>query len=372
MTDRTHDLRYMSTALRLAEQGLGQTSPNPMVGAVVVSKGRIVGQAYHHAAGEPHAEALALKQAGVLAKGATLYITLEPCCHLKKRTPPCVPAVIRSGVRRVVVAMADPNPMVRGRGIAALRRAGISVTTGVARQEAEQVNRAYIHWIRTGRPYVIMKAGMTLDGKLATASGESKWITSAASRAEVHRLRKQVDAVLVGIGTVLADNPELTARSGPRFERLARRQPMRVIVDSRLRIPLPSTVLSGQREAKTVIATTKRASSSRLSALAGRGIETLRLPAQRNRVSMPSLLKELGRRGITSLLVEGGSEVNAALLREKLVNSVRLYLAPALLGGKNARGLIGGKSPRRLAQAVTLRQMKTRLVGPDLLIEGDL
>ncbi len=362
----------MTLALRLAAKGQGTTSPNPMVGAVVVRQGRIIGQGFHLRPGTPHAEILALRQTVDRARGATLYITLEPCCHLKKRTPPCVPEILRSGVRRVVIAMHDPNPSVKGKGAAALRRAGLSVTVGVAQREAEELNKAYCHWMKTGRPYVTLKAGMTLDGKLATATGESRWITSAASRLEVHQLRRCADAVLVGVGTVLADDPSLTVRTGPRLEKLALQQPLRIIVDSRLRTPFKAQVLAQQDEAKTIIVTTAAAPAARRSALQKKGIEILTVPALQGLVSLSPLLRELGRRGITSLLVEGGSEVNAAMLKAKLVDHVRLYMAPLLLGGQNAKGVIGGASPARLAGAIALRNVVTRFVGHDVVVEGDL
>ncbi|MDH5740179.1 MAG: bifunctional diaminohydroxyphosphoribosylaminopyrimidine deaminase/5-amino-6-(5-phosphoribosylamino)uracil reductase RibD, partial [Nitrospira sp.] len=342
MTNRTRDLHYMILALRLAAKGQGTTSPNPMVGALVVRQGRIVGQGFHLQPGTPHAEILALRQAGKQAQGATLYVTLEPCCHLKKRTPPCVPEILRSDVRRVVIAMRDPNPSVKGKGAAALRRSGLSVTVGVALREAEELNKAYGHWMKTGRPYVTLKAGMTLDGQLATASGESRWITGESSRREVHQLRGSVDAVLIGVGTVLADDPSLTARTGPRFEQLTLRQPFRIIVDSRLRTPFKAQVLAQQDQAKTIMATTTAAPPARRSVLQKKGVEILTLPARQGRVSLRALLTQLGRRGIMSLLVEGGGEINAALLKAKLVNHVRLYMAPLLLGGQNAKGVIGG------------------------------
>ena len=362
----------MTLALRLAAKGQGTTSPNPMVGAVVVRQGRIIGQGFHLRPGTPHAEILALLQAGDRARGATLYVTLEPCCHLKKRTPPCVPEILRSRIRRVVIAMQDPNPSVKGKGAAALRRAGLSVTVGVAQREAEELNKAYCHWIKNGRPYVTLKAGMTLDGKLATAAGESRWITSTASRREVHQLRRSADAVLVGVGTVLADNPSLTARTGPRFEQLTSRQPLRIIMDSRLRTPFKAQVLTQQDRAKTIIATTAAAPAARRSALQKKGLEILTLPALQGRVSLLALFEELGRRGILSILVEGGGEINAAMLKAKLVDHVRLYMAPLLLGGQNAKGLIGGESPARLVGAIALRHVVTRSVGHDVVVEGDL
>ncbi|MBH0201043.1 MAG: bifunctional diaminohydroxyphosphoribosylaminopyrimidine deaminase/5-amino-6-(5-phosphoribosylamino)uracil reductase RibD [Nitrospira sp.] len=362
----------MTLALRLAAKGQGTTSPNPMVGALVVRQGRIVGQGFHLRPGTPHAEILALRQAGSRAQGATLYITLEPCCHLKKRTPPCVPEILRSGVRRVVVAMQDPNPLVKGKGVAALRRGRLSVTIGVAHSEAEGLNKSYSHWMKTGRPYVTLKAGMTLDGKLATAAGESRWITGAASRREVHQLRRDADAVLVGVGTVLADDPSLTARAGPQFEKLALQQPLRIVVDSRLRTPIKSRVLAQQDKAKTIMATTVAASAARRSILQKRGIEILTLPALHGRVLLPALMEELGRRGILSVLVEGGGEINAALLKNKLVDHIRLYMAPLLLGGQNAKGLIGGASPARLKNVLKLHGIQVRVVGDDVVVEGEL
>ena len=372
MTVRTHDLHYMMLALRLAAKGYGKTSPNPMVGAIVVSKGCIVGQAYHHAAGQPHAEVLALRQAGSLARGATLYVTLEPCSHLKKRTPPCVPAVIQSGVHRVVVAMCDPNPAVSGKGLAQLRRAGLSVTVGVARKDAEALNRAYGHWIVSKRPYVTLKAGMTLDGQIATAHGESKWITGLQSRREVHRLRSAMDAVIVGIGTVQKDNPSLTARRSPGLTALAAIQPTRIVVDSHLRIARSAKILTQQSSAKTIIATTKSAPLARRRALERQGIEVLVLPSLGKRLSLKQLLTALGQRGMMSVMVEGGGELNAAFFKAKLVNHVQLYVAPTLLGGPQSKGVIGGVSPRRLADAWKLRQVRTRVLGTDVVVEGDV
>lgn len=362
----------MTLALRLAAKGQGTASPNPMVGALVVKQEQIVGQGFHLRPGLPHAEIVALRQAGRRARGATLYVTLEPCSHLKKRTPPCVPEIIRSGVSRVVIAMTDPNPLVKGKSTAALRRAGLSVASGIAQAEAEELNRAYAHWMKTKRPYVVLKAGMTLDGKIATASGESQWITGTRSRAEVHRLRSEVDAVLVGVGTVLADDPSLTARVGRDLRKLASRQPLRVVVDSSLRIPPKAQILSRQQQAKTLVATTDLADPARKRALLKRGIEVLALPSVHGKVSLPALMRALGRRGVTSLLGEGGGELHAAMLKAKLVQHVRLYVAPMLLGGDDAKNVIGGKSPVRLASALRLRNVKTRSIGEDLVLEGDL
>ena len=362
----------MTLALRLAAKGRGTASPNPMVGAVVVKQGRIVGQGFHLRPGLPHAEVLAIKRAGAHAQGATLYVTLEPCCHLKKRTPPCVPGIIRSGVTRVVIAMTDPNPSVKGRGVAALRRAGLSVAVGVGRSDAEELNRAYCHWVTTRRPFVTLKAGMTLDGKIATASGESKWITGAHSRVETHRIRREIDAVLVGVGTVLSDDPALTARTGPHLKKMASRQPLRVVVDSALRLPLKAQILTDQKQVRTLIATTDSADVSRKQRFEKLGIEVLTLPSLGGRVSLPALVCELGQRGVISLLVEGGGELHAAMLKAKLVQHVCFYIAPVLLGGNDAKSVLGGKSPIKLASALRLRNVRTRSTGDDLIVEGDL
>jgi diaminohydroxyphosphoribosylaminopyrimidine deaminase/5-amino-6-(5-phosphoribosylamino)uracil reductase len=363
---------FMTLALRLAAKGRDKTSPNPMVGALVVKNGRIVGRGYHRGPGQPHAEILALNEAGPRAKGATLYVTLEPCCHLLKRTPPCVPAVIRSGVREVVVAMTDPNPMVKGRGITALRRAGITVATGMAQEEAAQLNRPYLHWVKTGRPYVILKAGMTLDGKVATAKGESRWITGPQARRDAHRLRGQVDAVVVGVGTVIHDDPALTARLSDRPLKLATRQPLRIVLDSRLRTSPSAAVCAMQDRAKTLIVTTKRAPQSRRRPFEQAGVEVMSLPMKDGQVSLPALMTMLGKRGLTSVLIEGGSTVNASALQEKLVNHVVLYLAPILMGGQDAKAVIGGRSPKRLAEALPLRHATVRRIGKDVVLEGDL
>ena len=359
------DTKYMALAIRLAARGRGFTSPNPMVGAVVVAKDRIVGQGHHPQLGGPHAEVVALRKAGRRARGATLYLSLEPCNHTNKRTPPCVPLIIASRVRRVVVAMQDPNPRVNGRGIAALRRAGLDVRVGCLREVAERLNEAYCHWMRTSRPLVILKTGMTLDGKIATAGGESRWITGEAARRHAHRLRAEVGAVMVGIGTVLRDDPRLTARLPGRV-----RQPLRVIVDSRARIPLTANVLSPALRGGTVIATTDRAPRQRVKRLRELGTNVLVLPVREGQVSLSALLSQLGQLKVTSVLIEGGSALNASALRHGVVNRVRLYIAPRLLGGQDAKGVLGGRAPTRLAEAVSLTELEVRHIGEDLLLEG--
>jgi diaminohydroxyphosphoribosylaminopyrimidine deaminase/5-amino-6-(5-phosphoribosylamino)uracil reductase len=365
----SRDARYMAVALRLAAKARATTSPNPMVGAVIVAGGRVIGSGYHRKPGGPHAEIFALQAAGRRARGATLYVTLEPCCHHNKRTPPCLPAVLEAGLARVVIAMRDPNPSVNGRGIAQLRRAGIQVTEGTLRAEAEHLNEIYRHWMRSGRPLVVLKAAMTLDGKIATAGGESRWISGEPARRYVHRLRRQMDAVMVGLRTVLHDDPELTARLPSPKRRYAVRQPLRVILDSRLQIPPGAKVLDSTI-AKTLIATTAKAPRRRIEQLRGQGIEIVVLPAEHGRVSLTACLTYLAKIGIRSVLLEGGGEVNASALRGGLVNRLVLIVAPVLLGGHDAIGLLGGRSPKRLSEALQVTDVHLRRLGTDILIEG--
>ncbi|MDT7043794.1 bifunctional diaminohydroxyphosphoribosylaminopyrimidine deaminase/5-amino-6-(5-phosphoribosylamino)uracil reductase RibD [Candidatus Nitronereus thalassa] len=363
----------MKQALTLAARGRGTTSPNPMVGAVVVAKGKRVGSGYHKQAGGPHAEVFALEQAKSKSRHATLYLTLEPCCHTEKRTPPCVPLIIQSGVRRVVVAMRDPNPQVAGRGLQQLKRAGIRVDVGCLKREAAELNEVYIHWVKTGQPFVILKAAMTLDGQIATATGESKWITGMQARAHVHQLRSQVDAIAVGVNTVFQDDPQLTARlSGQKEKTSSTRQPVRLIFDSTLRIPLDARVLKNIETSPTAIATTSQASHKKMEQLRSKWVEVLVVPQKAKRVSIRRCLQELGNMGITSLMVEGGSELNASFLREGLVNRVFLYMAPTLLGGQNSKGLVGGLSPKHLVQKIAVSNIRMQPLGDDVLISGDL
>ena len=368
MKTAAHDIRYMTRALQLAARGRGRTSPNPMVGAVVVTGRRIVGEGFHRKAGAPHAEAVALQAAGSRAKGGTLYINLEPCSHTRKRTPPCVPAILAAGIRRVVVAMRDPNPQVNGEGLRRLTRAGLSVTAGCLERQAEQLNDSYVHRMRTGRPLVVLKMAMTLDGKTATAAGESQWITSPEARRHAHHLRSQVDAIMVGVNTVLADDPQLTVRLG----RPIARQPLRIIMDSGLRTPMTARVLSQRLRKGTLIATTHRAPHARLARLRQRGISVLVLPGEKGRVSLRACLRQLARMGVNRLLIEGGSELAASALQAGVVNRLHLYVAPRLLGGTNAKGAIGGSCPPQLARALSVSALSVKKIGPDLLIEGAL
>ncbi|MGE5174393.1 MAG: bifunctional diaminohydroxyphosphoribosylaminopyrimidine deaminase/5-amino-6-(5-phosphoribosylamino)uracil reductase RibD [Betaproteobacteria bacterium] len=360
------DEKYMRIALRLAGKAKGRTSPNPMVGAVVMKNGNVISRGYHKKAGEPHAEAIALKKAGKAARGATLYVTLEPCSHTNKRTPPCTPLVMQSGVKRVVVAMIDPNPRVSGNGIKALRSAGIDVVTGVLAAEARKLNEAFIKHITTGMPYVTLKIAQTLDGKIATASGESRWITGMEARKEGHRLRDINDAILVGINTVLKDNPSLTTRiSGGR-------DPVRVIVDSSLRIPLDARVLARTSQARTVIASLRSAPQEKVKKLEAAGAEVLQVRSTQGRVDLRDLMKKLGKSGIMSVLIEGGAEVHASAIKSGIVDKVVLFIAPVLMTGRDSLCSIGGISPARLSHAIRLTQVTSRFVGKDLMIEGHI
>jgi diaminohydroxyphosphoribosylaminopyrimidine deaminase/5-amino-6-(5-phosphoribosylamino)uracil reductase len=356
------DQRWMRRAIALARRGLGRTSPNPPVGAVVVKGGRVVGAGWHRRAGGPHAEVFALRAAGAKARGATLYLTLEPCTHAG-RTPPCAPAVIASGVVRVVVGATDPNPRVRGRGVRQLRAAGIAVTTDVLAAEATEVAAWFRHFIVRHRPFVMLKLAASLDGRIATASGESRWLSGPAARRWVHRLRNHVDAVMVGAGTVLADDPALTSRGR------GGRDPVRVIVDGALRISPRAKVVRQRSAAPTLIATTTTAPAARARALERAGAELLRFPGRGGRIRIVSLLDALAARGITSVLIEGGGDLAAAALRERAVDRLLLIATPRLLGS-DGRPMLGPLRVGRLAAAPRFRAGEVRRLGADLLLEG--
>jgi diaminohydroxyphosphoribosylaminopyrimidine deaminase/5-amino-6-(5-phosphoribosylamino)uracil reductase len=357
---------FMRRALALAARARGLTSPNPMVGAVVVRDGAVVGEGYHHAAGQPHAEVEALAAAGGAARDATLYVTLEPCVH-HGRTPPCVPAVIAAGVRRVVVATTDTNPVVAGRGIAALRAAGIEVIGRVLDAEATALNRVFLTAMREGRPHVTLKAAATLDGKIADVHGGSKWITGDAARAAAHRLRSGADAIVVGIGTVLADDPSLTVRLEPPWPR----EPLRVVLDSTARTPPGARLVTGATPARAVIAVGAAAPATRVRALERAGAVVLHAAGADGRVSVTGLLAALAAREVRGVLVEGGAEVAAAFLEADVVDRVALFVAPLLLGGAPAPTIIGGAG-RELKRAVGLDALEVTRVGADLLLEADV
>jgi len=342
------DARFMARALALAARGLGETLPNPVVGCVVVRAGRVVGEGWHARAGGPHAEVVALERAGRRARGASLFVTLEPCAH-QGRTPPCAPLVRDSGVRRVVVAIADPSLHTSGRGLRLLRRAGIDVKTGVLAPEAARLNDRFLVAARGARPFVLLKAGLTLDGQIATASRQSRWITSPAQRRQARWLRRLQDGVLVGIGTVLADDPLLLPTPRPR------RPFTRVVLDSSLRLPATSRLVRTAGPRAPVVVLTAEGSASGRGRLERAGVEVVPVPAAVGRVSLPHAMSALRARGIASLMVEGGSEVLGSFLRERLLDQVALFRAPLLLGGRGSLSAFGGEDPGGVDGALRLR-----------------
>ena len=356
------DARFMARALALAAEGLGRTFPNPPVGAVFVRGGRVVGEGFHHRAGAPHAEIEALRAAGGRVRGATLYVTLEPCAH-HGRTPPCAEALVGLGLRRIVVAMVDPNPRVRGRGIAKLRRAGIPVAVGPGAEEARLLTAGYRARVLHGRPLVTLKLATTLDGRIAAAGGDARWITGPAARRLAHALRDVSDAVLVGAGTVRADDPRLTCRLP------GGHHPVRIVLAGRaFRLPARARVLARGGPPTWVIAP-RGAPAARVAALRRRGVEVLLLPGRRGRVPFASLVRLLGARGLTSLLVEGGGTVAAEALRARAVDRLVLFVAPAILGGDGVAA-VGPLGRVRVRDAVRVGGLAVAHVGPDLVLEG--
>jgi diaminohydroxyphosphoribosylaminopyrimidine deaminase / 5-amino-6-(5-phosphoribosylamino)uracil reductase len=357
------DLHYMQRALRLARKGMGRTAPNPMVGAVVVNGGEIVAEGYHRRAGLPHAERAALEQVGDRARGGTLYVNLEPCNHFG-RTPPCTQIILEKGLRKVVFGMEDPNPGVKGGGASFMLSRGIEVVSGVLEEACRQLNEVFIHWITTGRPFVYLKAAISLDGRIATRTGDSKWISNDRSRRKVHELRNRVDGIVAGIGTILKDDPQLTVR----LPRGKIEDPRRIIIDPRLRIS-PQARLLEQPE-KVIIAASEKGPEKKRQLLERQGVEVLILPDQDGRLSIRDLLTHLGQKGITSLLVEGGAEVYGSFLQEKQVNKLVLFIAPLLIGGRQAKGMIGGTGANLVTEAVRLQRMKVSRLAGDILVEA--
>lgn len=357
----------MRLALRLAQRGRGSTSPNPMVGAVLVRNNRIIGRGWHRRAGEPHAEIEAIRDASARNEkvaGATLYVTLEPCCT-QGRTPPCTQAIQAAGITRVVAAAIDPNPAHAGKGLRLLQRAGIEVASGLLESEATRLNEAFSHWITRHSPFVTVKAAMSLDGKIATASGESKWITGSPARAVGMKLRQEADAILVGVNTVLADDPRLTRRGGPRNAKPLRR----IILDSLARTPPDAQVVSDAFSAATTVVVTRAAPAGRVRRLSKR-VTLWTAPARDGRIDLQWLLRKLGKEGITSLLVEGGGEVNASFFMEKLGQRVVFFYAPKLIGGRDAIKAVAGAGFQNLNEAIRLREVQWRRLGPDILLSA--
>ncbi|MHB8543379.1 MAG: bifunctional diaminohydroxyphosphoribosylaminopyrimidine deaminase/5-amino-6-(5-phosphoribosylamino)uracil reductase RibD [Leptospirales bacterium] len=362
--------RFMSKALNLAMKARDTVAPNPRVGAVVVSAGQIVGKGFHERPGLPHAEVLALREAGEKARGADLFVNLEPCCHLNKRTPPCTREILSSGVRRVVIALSDPNPEVSGKGIHELRAGGILVSLGLLAHKAFEVNRGFLSLMRNGRPFVTVKGAMSLDGKIATVTGDSQWISGAPSLKYAHELRQVHDGIIVGIGTVLKDNPLLTTRIPGRKAH----HPVRIILDSWARTPVSSRIFETLSDSPVLVAVRNDAPDDRIRELERVGARMIRISPDPHEggVSLSSLLIQLSHENILTVLVEGGAQVTGAFLRNRLADRIRLVLAPLIIGGQDAVGWVGGPSPLTLKAAWRLPvEMKTRKIGDDLLIAVD-
>lgn len=386
-TQRRVDECYMARAIRLAQNGVGWVNPNPLVGAVIVKDGRIIGQGWHRAYGDLHAERHALANCTADPRGATMYVTLEPCCHTGKQ-PPCTEALIAAGIARVVMGSDDPNLEVAGRGVAQLEEAGIEVTRGVLRRECDELNRAFFHYIQTGRPYVILKYAMTLDGKIATRSGKSKWITGEAARRRVHEDRQRYAAIMVGVGTVLKDDPLLTCRLDdfdapgesedlldldaplPPFTPKAN-NPVRVVCDTHLRTPLDSRIVKTAASVPTFIATCV-ADARKHEPYRERECDVIVVPEAAGHLDLEELMAALGRMGIDSVIVEGGAEINWAALAFEAVSAVQAYIAPKIFGGAKALSPVAGFGVEAPPYAIALSEPRVTRLGDDLLIECEV
>lgn len=358
------DTEYMRLALQLAEKGCGHVNPNPMVGAVLVKEGRIIGQGYHERYGAPHAERNALASCTESPEGAALYVTLEPCCHYGK-TPPCTEAILRSNIQKVVVGSRDPNPLVAGKGIRKLRRRGIEVVEGVLKTECDKLNEVFFYFMQTGKPYVVMKYAMTMDGKTAAYTGASKWITGEAARSRVHQDRSRYSAVMAGIGTVLADDPLLTCRID------GGKNPLRIICDTELRTPLSSQIVATAGEIPTVIATVCTEAEIQRPYIEA-GCRILPVLKRGSHLDLSELMTKLGEEKIDSILLEGGSILNWSALQAGIVNKVQAYIAPKLFGGANGKTPVAGMGVSRPEDAFFLTNSKVTCLGDDILIESEV
>ncbi len=356
------DEYYMSLALNLALKGKGKVNPNPLVGAVIVKNGKVIGKGYHERYGKEHAEVNAFNNLSEGADNATIYVTLEPCAHYGK-TPPCVNKIIENNIKRVVIGAVDDNPLVTGKGIKKLKSAGIEVKVGVLEEECKKLNEVFFKYISTKRPFVLLKSAMSLDGKISTYSGESKWITSKESREEVHKLRNDLMAILVGVNTIIKDNPRLTCRVEDG------RNPIRIVVDSFLRIPMDSNVIK-DKEAKTIIATTKFAKKDKILSLRNSGIEVLVINSKNNKVDLDELMVKLGELNIDSILLEGGSTLNFSALKQGIVDKIQIYIAPKIIGGEKSKTPVDGQGIDKLKNAFKVRNLSYSKVGSDILLEG--
>jgi diaminohydroxyphosphoribosylaminopyrimidine deaminase / 5-amino-6-(5-phosphoribosylamino)uracil reductase len=361
------DIKFMKRALELAQKGVGYTKPNPLVGAVIVRDGKIIGEGHHEICGSHHAEVNAFKNAIEDVSGATLYITLEPCSHYG-RTPPCANAIVEKGIKKVVVGLLDPNPLVAGKGIKILENNGIEVFTGILEDEGKKLNEIFLKYITTKLPFGILKTAMTLDGKIASAIGDSKWITNESSRQYVHELRHQVSGIMVGIGTILTDDPELTTRLKNRVGV----DPIRIIVDSTAKIPLSSKVLNLDSSAKTIVATTEKADKQKLDAVRDKGADIIITPLKNNKVDLSYLMQQLGQQEIDSVLIEGGGALNFSALEEGIVDKVISFIAPKIIGGAASKTPVGGDGISYIKNAIQLENIQISRFQEDIMIEAYL
>ncbi len=359
------DVSLMEMAYSLAEKARGQTSPNPCVGAVIVKQDKIVGWGYHQAAGKPHAEIIALERAGKEAQGATLYLTLEPCVHWGK-TPPCADRLATVGLKRAVISTYDPNPVVYRKGVARLKAAGVEVVTGVLAEKQARLNEAYNKYIVSQVPYVTLKAAVSLDGKMATSAGRSRWLTSAESRQLAQRLRAEQDGIMVGIKTVLTDDPRLTVR----LENFVKKRWFRIVLDSSLCLPPAARLLKNPDEGKVLIFTGYKSSNEKAKRLEERGAEVIRIPEKKGYLSLAAVLQELGKREIASVLVEGGPRLLTSCLEQKLVDKVFIFISPQFIGGEKAPTMFEGQGVSRLSRAARLKSIRTFRLNNDLIVEG--
>ena len=361
------DQYYMNLALDLARKSEGQTNPNPLVGAVIVKSGKVVAKGYHEKAGLPHAEAIALNKAGTKARGADLYVNLEPCCH-HGRTPPCTEAIISAGIKRVILGIRDPNRLVNGRGIRFLRKQGVEVVIGVLRRDCHKINEHFIKYITTGRPWVILKSAVSLDGKIATRTGDSKWITGSKARAYAHRLRSRVDAILVGAETVRMDDPQLTVRP----KKKGMRNPVRIIVSGKGSISTSAKIFNNAHKERVIYVANASLPLIRKKKLQKIGVEVLLVKYRKKKVDLPLLMDALGKMKITSIMIEGGSEISGNALKEKLIDKLIYFLAPKIIGGKNAPGPVGGQGISRIEDFIEVKEISIEKLGNDFVIEGNI
>lgn len=354
----------MDRAIALAERGMGWVNPNPLVGAVIVKDGRIVAEGWHEQYGGLHAERNAFRNCQEDPAGATMYVTLEPCCHYGK-TPPCTEAVIEHRIARIVVGMGDPNPLVAGKGIEILRKAGVEVITGVREKKIREQNKVFLKYITTRQPWIVLKTAMTLDGKIAAFTGDSHWVTGEEARMRVQEMRRNCMGIMVGAGTVQTDNPMLNCRLDGNV-----RQPVRIIVDSGARLSLNSRLVETAPEYRTIIAHTGRAGTEKLSALSEKGVELLTCAEEEDRVDLGDLMRQLGGMGIDSVLLEGGGQLNESFLRRGLVDEVYTFIAPKIIGGSEAKTPVEGNGIAKMSEAIQLKEISCERIGEDILVKG--